>query len=95
MTFFREWCGMKFYMPLKPTKWGFELHSLVDSKTHYLYDVILDPWKEHKELLAPDKEMNYSRQIILSFAKKLDKGNLFIYDSRYNSIALCNDLTKF
>ena len=38
MAFFRGRCRMKFYMPLKPTKWGVRLHSLVDSKTDYLYD---------------------------------------------------------
>ena len=70
MSFFRGRCGMKFYMSLKLINWGLKLHSFVDSKTHYLYNVILAPWKLHKELVVPDKKINYARQVILSFDKK-------------------------
>ena len=38
MVFFRGRCELRFYMPLKPTKWGLKLQCLVDSNTHYLYD---------------------------------------------------------
>ena len=81
-------------MPLKPTKWGLKLHCLVDSNTHYLYDLIIDPRKSNKQLVAPNKNINYASQIILPLVKELEKGHLIIYDSWYDSINLCNDLTN-
>ena len=77
-----------------PTKWGLKLHCLVDSNTHYLYDLIIDPGKSNKQLVSPNKNINYARQIILSLVKELEKGYLIIYDSWYDSFNLCNDLTN-
>ena len=94
MVFFRGRCGLRFYMPLKPTKWGLKLHCLVDSNTHYLYDLIIDPGKNNKELVAPNKDINYAHQIILTLVKELEKGHLIIFDSWYDSINLCKDLTR-
>ena len=50
MLFFRGRCKMRFYMPHKPYKWGFKIHCLVDLKTDYLYDAIIDPGKNIKIL---------------------------------------------
>ena len=33
--------SMKFYIPMKPHKWGFKIHLLCDSDTHYLYNMFL------------------------------------------------------
>ena len=40
---------MKFYIPMKPHKWGFKIHLLYNSGTHYLYNMI--PGKYGKEFL--------------------------------------------
>ena len=52
MVFFRGRCSMIFYMPNKPIKWGFKFHCMVDSKTYYLFDMIFDPGKKYKEIVA-------------------------------------------
>ena len=70
------------------------MHNLVDSNTHYLYDLIIDPGKNNKELVAPNKDINYAHQIILTLVKELEKGHLIIFDSWYDSINLCKDLTR-
>ena len=31
---------MKFYIPMKPHKWGFKIHLLCDSNTNYLYNIL-------------------------------------------------------
>ena len=33
---------MKFYFPMKPIKWGFKIHILVDCDNSYIYSFILD-----------------------------------------------------
>ena len=70
------------------------MHNLVDSNTHYLYDLIIDPGKNNKELVAPNKNINYTHQIILTLVKELEKGHLIIFDSWYDSFNLCKDLTR-
>ena len=41
MVFFRgKKYALSFYIPHKPTKWGFKIHSMVDSKSNFLYDII-------------------------------------------------------
>ena len=32
--------SMKFYIPMNPHKWGFKIHLLCDSDTHYLYTIL-------------------------------------------------------
>ena len=89
MVFFRGRSSIKFYMPVKPTKWGFKMHSLVDSKTHYLYDIIFDPGKNYKELVAPDKERTFAYQIVINLVDNLPRnGFTLFFDSWYSSINL-------
>ena len=33
--------SMKFYIPMKPHKWGFKIHLLCDADIHYLYKCFL------------------------------------------------------
>lgn len=40
---------MKFYIPMKPHKWGFKLHLLYDADTSYVYNILFDPGKNNKE----------------------------------------------
>ena len=36
IVFFRgKKYALRFYMPHKPTKWGFKIHSMVDSKSYF------------------------------------------------------------
>ena len=87
MVFFRGRSSMKFYMSVKPTKWGFKMHSLVDSKTHYLYDIIFVPGKNYKELFAPYKERTFSYQIVINLVDNLPRnGFTLFFDSCYSSI---------
>ena len=34
---------IKFYLPMKPIKWGFKIHILVDWDNSYIYSCILAP----------------------------------------------------
>ncbi len=45
MIFFRGRSEMIFYMPHKPTKWGFKLHILADSDNGYCCDIYFDTGK--------------------------------------------------
>ena len=38
--------NMKFYIPMKPHKWGFKIHLLCDPNTKYLYNMLFDPGKD-------------------------------------------------
>ena len=40
---------MKFYIPMKPHKWGFKLLLLCDAGTSYVYNKLFDPDKNNKE----------------------------------------------
>ena len=60
-------------MPHKPSKWGFKIHCLVDSKTDYLYDAIIDPGKNNKNFM-----------IIQQYPIK--KKNIFFISNFYESI---------
>ena len=42
---------MKFYIPMKPHKWGFKLHLLCDADIFYVYNILFDPSKNNKEYL--------------------------------------------
>ena len=56
---------MKFYIPMKPHKWGFKIHLLSNSDTHYLYNMIFVPGKYAKEFLYFDKNDFISESIVL------------------------------
>ena len=45
-------------------------------------------------MVATNKDINYSHQIILTLVKELEKGHLIIFDSWYDNINLCKDLTR-
>ena len=95
MVFFRGRCSMIFYMPNKPIKWGFKFHCMVDSKTYYLFDMIFDPGKKYKEIVASNTKESYAKQIVLTLVDKLPEKNHRIFtDSWYSSIELGNELTK-
>ena len=82
-------------MPLKPTKWGFKFHSLVESKTSYYYNLIFDPGKLYKELIAPEKVELFTKQIVLSLLTGLEnKGHKVFFDSWYASISLAKELNS-
>ena len=72
MVAFRGRSTMRFYMPAKPNKWGFKFHSLVESKTSYYYDLIFDPGKLYKELIAPEQDELFTKQIVLSLLTNLE-----------------------
>ena len=95
MVFFMGRRSMKFYMPVKPTKWGFKIHSLFDSKAHYLYDIIFDSAKNYKELVAPDTEITFAFQIAINLVDILPRnGFTLFFDSWYSSINLGQELIK-
>ena len=79
---------MKFYIPMKPHKWGFKIHLLCDSDTHYLYNMLFDPGKYGKEFLHFDKNDSLYESIVLQlfpYIKDNKQRNLF-FDRWYLSI---------
>ena len=62
---------MVFYMPAKPSKGGFKMHSMVDSNTHYIYDLIFDPGKNYKNLITEDKNKIFAQQITNTLVDRL------------------------
>ena len=88
--------SMKFYIPMKPHKWGFKIHLLCDSDTHYLYNMLFDPGKIGKEFLQYDENYTLSENIVLkllSCLKDNKERNLFC-DGWYSSIGLMKKLSK-
>jgi len=88
--------SMKFYIPMKPNKWGFKIHLLCDSDTHYLYNMLFDPGKVGKEFIQFDENYSLSENIVLkllSCLKDNKQRNLFC-DGWYSSISLMKKLTK-
>ena len=68
MIFFRGRSLMRFYLPAKPHKWGFKLHSLVDSCTYYIFD----PGKQYKSLITPDPNNSFAYQIVITLVNRLN-----------------------
>ena len=94
MIHFEGRSSLIFYMPAKPTKWGFKLHCLVDSKTHFFYNFIFDPGQNYKNLLIEDEEISFTENIVLSLLQKLEgKGHRVFFDSWYSSVSLIEKLT--
>ena len=95
MIHFEGRSSLIFYMPAKPTKWGFKLHCLVDSKSHYFYDFIFDPGQNYRNLIMEDEEISFTENIVLSLLKKLEhKGHRVFFDSWYSSVSLVEKLTE-
>ena len=87
--------NMKFYMPMKPKKWGFMIHCLVDTDSGFLYNCLFDPGEDHKYLIIFDETKKYAESIVLKLIEVLDKRQRNIYfDGWYSSISPMNELTK-
>ena len=87
---------MRFYLLSKPHKWGFKLNSLVDSCTHhiYIFDIIFEPGKQYKSIIASDPYYSFSYQIVITLVNRLNEsGYRIYYDSWYGSIALIKELS--
>ena len=87
---------MKFYIPMKPYKWGFKIHLLVDSDTTYLYNMLLDPGRIGKDLIYYEGNNSLNESIVLrllSCIKDQKKRNVF-FDGWYSSLSLMKKLTK-
>ena len=56
---------MKFYIPLKPHKWGFKIHLLCDSNTNYLYNMLFYPGKEGKDSIIYENNPSIAQSIVL------------------------------
>ena len=86
---------MVFYMPAKPSKWGFKMHSMVDSNTHYIYDLIFIPGKNYKNLITEDKNKKFAQQIVNTLVDRLPGTGYRIFcDSWYASVDLVKDMTE-
>lgn len=83
---------LKFYMPNKPTKWGFKLHLLCDSDTSYVYDLIFDPTSSFRGLIVKDN-FTIPESIILKLTENLRRKTLYL-DAWYSSIRVSNTLIK-
>ena len=95
MIHFEGRSSLIFYMPAKPTKWGFKLHCLVDSKSHYFYDFIFDPGQNYKNLIMFNEEISFTENIVLKLLESLKgKGHRVFFDSWYSSVSLVEKLTE-
>ena len=95
MVAFKGRNKMKFFMPHKPIKWGFKIHVLVDAINTYVYNFIMDPGQENKNLILNDKTFSFTENIVLSLLEGLEKsGKKVFFDSWYSSINLCGELSK-
>ena len=88
--------SMKFYIPMKPHKWGFKIHLLCDSDTSYLYNLILDPGKSGKDFLCYKESPSVSESIVLRLLSCINdkkQRNIFC-DGWYSSISLMKKLSN-
>ena len=88
--------SMKFYIPMKPHKWGFKIHLLCDSDSHYLYNMLFDPGKAGKSFIWNENTSSLSEAIVLKLLEPLDnkkKRNVF-FDGWYSSLSLMKKLSK-
>lgn len=84
---------MKFYIPHKPSKWGFKIHFLVDAKANYLFDAIIASGKNNKDYILTNSENNLTENIVLKLLSKHEnKGHrvFFMTVGWYSSIKLVN-----
>ena len=70
---------MKFYIPMKPHKWGFKIHLLCDSNTKYLYNMLFDPGKEGKDFIYYEDNKTIAESIVLRLLKPLNYGKKEIF----------------
>ena len=87
---------MKFYIPMKPHKWGFKIHLLCDADTHYFYNRLFDPGKSGKDFIYLDDTSSVSESIVLKLLSSITdrkQRNVFC-DGWYSSVSLMKKLTK-
>ena len=85
---------MTFYHPMKPIKWGFKIHILIDCDNNFIYSYILIPGKKNKNLIKIENNF-YTESIVLKLLESLENTNRCVYfDSWYSSIFLCKKLTE-
>jgi len=86
---FKGRLGFKFYIPLKPTKWGMKIHIIADAKNGYCLRVQPDPGK------TIQKPNNYTEKLVIDLSQNyhFKYHNLYI-DSWYNSISLSLKMLK-
>lgn len=87
---------MKFYIPMKPYKWGFKIHLLCDSNTNYLWDCFFDPGKDSKDFVYFEDNPSVTESIVLRLISKItdNKERNIFFDGWYSSISLLNKLTE-
>ena len=86
---------MKFYIPIKPNKWGFKLHLLCDEDISYAYNILLDSGKDKKEYFDfEDTNRPLAENIVLKLLESINdnkKRNVY-FDGWYSSIGLMQKL---
>ena len=88
--------SMKYYIPMKPYKWGFKIHLLCDSDTSYLYNMVFDPGRVGKDFIHLDDASSLTESIVLRLLSPVHDNvqrNIF-FDGWYSSISLMKKLTK-
>jgi len=92
LVYFRGRCKIKFYMPLKPHKWGFKLHLICDSKTNYVLDILFDPGKDYKDLIILP-EYSYTESIVIRLCRDYShKNHILFFDSWYSGFRIMDIL---
>ena len=77
--------GLKQYLPMKPTKWGFKAFLLCESQSGYCY--------KHKFFTGPEQEDFKNINLCLDLCTGMEKQNYHIYcDNFYTSYELCSFL---
>ena len=79
MVAFKGRNKLKFFTPHKPIKWGFKIHVLVDAINTYVYNFILDPGQENKNLILNDKTFSFTENIVLSLLEGLEKSGKKVF----------------
>ena len=100
MIAFKGRSEYRFYMPMKPVKFGFKLHCLCESNTGYCYNFLLDVGKKNvkKSFQAEGIEKEVPKDYIISIVETLMESlpfsgyNLFL-DSWYNSLEIAKRLS--
>lgn len=83
-------------MPSKPCKYGFKLNCLVDSKTRYLYNLIMDPGRAYKKFLAFKDDSAYAENIVIKLIENIKENepHKTFFDGWYSSISILSKLKK-
>ena len=78
-----------FYLPMKPTEWGFKMHCLCDSTNGFCWNFMFDKGKDKEGV------KNYTQNLILNLVEGLENSGRIIYmDSWYTSPNLFEGLLK-